>query len=666
MAEGIQVGDAVLKFVSDTTDLKRGFAEVDSTPARLAPATTAIRGMGKEIEVTSTGAREMGQVMDLAGKKTEFSMYEAKGEIGLLGEAIGVKLPRHVRSFVAELPGVGKAMTAAFEATAVLFLLQALIEMSQKLTEFISENYIFTEAMKESNKQVADGNVRLLEYSKQLKELKEAYILIGLTGVAKFREQIRFLNIELGTEKKTLAETKEELDKLSNGHEAFVRARHAEMGTLSRYWNGFKEMIGAADDAETAYQVKLGETQQLYIETTKKAETLEQKKKNLHKDTAMAMADEDMKLYERGKVIQDKLNHELEALARLEKEYAKIGYAQTKASEAIIDVTPMIVRDIEQWANALRTLGVTSIGQLTMKVEDEKKAVAGLEVLLATKHIGTLHDVHVAKLKLIQDEIALAKAQGNNTKTLEKQERDIKRTIPELQQYGKMAKSVADQVGTAITQTAFAWGQGSITITQALRQITASMISEVAKQAEVEGAKNLAKAFGDLGDYDFGAAGHHFAAAGAWFALAGGVSAAAGAVGGSSAKPGTASNPVNVTGTAGAAGQNASQPRAIGGVNHQSFAGGGLITKPTIALMGDRPGSKGEVAFDLDDKRSIDAIREAMGGGGGGPVIGAVHVKGLIDGNSLGKVIDKISKRVKKGQAHLTSSNSHRVTRRSV
>lgn len=65
---------------------------------------------------------------------------EAKGEIALLGEETGVRLPRHLRGFVAELPGVGAALNAAFGATAVLMLSQIVTESGEKVAEFIERS----------------------------------------------------------------------------------------------------------------------------------------------------------------------------------------------------------------------------------------------------------------------------------------------------------------------------------------------------------------------------------------------------------------------------------------------------------------------------------------------------------------------------------------------
>lgn len=73
-------------------------------------------------------------------QNTRAQMEEARGSIALLGEEIGVRLPRHLRSFVAELPGVAKAMSAAFEAVAVIALISVVVEAGKKIYEFAQKN----------------------------------------------------------------------------------------------------------------------------------------------------------------------------------------------------------------------------------------------------------------------------------------------------------------------------------------------------------------------------------------------------------------------------------------------------------------------------------------------------------------------------------------------
>lgn len=97
--------------------------------------------------------------------ETRKSSEEARASIALLGEEIGVRLPRHLRSFVAELPGVGKAMSAAFEAVAVIALIDVVVEAGKKIYEFVQKNEEAAkknaEAWSESAKDIRDVNSTL-------------------------------------------------------------------------------------------------------------------------------------------------------------------------------------------------------------------------------------------------------------------------------------------------------------------------------------------------------------------------------------------------------------------------------------------------------------------------------------------------------------------------
>src|SRR6266446_5272804 len=76
-----------------------------------------------------TGTREMASDM-----KT--STFEARGTLSLLGEEMGVHIPRHLASMLAGLPGVGPALQAAFSSVAVLALIEVVIKVAEKIAEF--------------------------------------------------------------------------------------------------------------------------------------------------------------------------------------------------------------------------------------------------------------------------------------------------------------------------------------------------------------------------------------------------------------------------------------------------------------------------------------------------------------------------------------------------
>jgi predicted transcriptional regulator len=75
-----------------------------------------------------------------AGKSVGQSMQKSREGVMMLGEEIGIRLPRGLRNFVTELPGVATAMNAAFDAIAVIALISVVVEAGRKIAEFISKS----------------------------------------------------------------------------------------------------------------------------------------------------------------------------------------------------------------------------------------------------------------------------------------------------------------------------------------------------------------------------------------------------------------------------------------------------------------------------------------------------------------------------------------------
>jgi len=61
---------------------------------------------------------------------------ESKASLALMGEEMGVHIPRHIRGFIAAMPGVGSALNAAFSAVAVIALIGVIYEAIKKVIEF--------------------------------------------------------------------------------------------------------------------------------------------------------------------------------------------------------------------------------------------------------------------------------------------------------------------------------------------------------------------------------------------------------------------------------------------------------------------------------------------------------------------------------------------------
>lgn len=75
-----------------------------------------------------------------AGKTARASMADARGSVMVLGEEFGVHLPRHVQRFIATLPGVQSALSAAFSGVAVLAIGVAIFKTGEKIYEFAQKN----------------------------------------------------------------------------------------------------------------------------------------------------------------------------------------------------------------------------------------------------------------------------------------------------------------------------------------------------------------------------------------------------------------------------------------------------------------------------------------------------------------------------------------------
>lgn len=770
----ISIGDAVLVFSADTSQLDAAYTRINSgARSNLAPAQTEaqrlaqglnvagdaaieagagvakmgedatvasadVAQLGVEMEVTSNGARVMGEAMTLAGEKTKFSMYEAKGEIGLVGEAIGVTLPRHVRSFIAELPGVGAALTAAFEATAILFIAEAIVEATKKLTEFISDTFIYTESMKEADKITAEMNVELGKNSEATKKLKDEYALLGLQGVAKTGEQMRLLQRDIDSTNTALALAKDKVNEL--------RAAQADPSG--------KESAQADSDFQIASsklkdleQQRTNLAREAGIERTADAHKEALAQVEIEKERASSISN--LKLQENrelaadeqhsnGSLLQIEATHQLElyninlaALQRkleidktdrtkdpglVKQDLVKIEDLQRDHATALIKIFADTIQGInglslgdtgridigskligtdfqdkfQQAEDAANTLGITLGGTLAENVDKASEAYQQLK----NSGVASLADIYQAQIKVLQGQIQLGRESGENTAPLERQLQiigdeydkltgkigrtgrvstdyfrqfrlDLQRGAAEAHQFGGAMGSLFNSLTQGI-QSAFAeWILGQKSLGVALREALAQVLANFAAQEAVQALIYTAEGFAALATFDGAAAANFFTAAGiaaAAAGLAGGAAAllqplsTPAAAGGGGTRSTTAPNQATQT-----------QQLPIQTINVQSLAGGGLISKKNLVMIGDSVsgGNQREVVLPLgQDDNALNEIAgrlvERLPGGGGHTHI--YNIKGsLIDHN---KLMREQSRQAKRGKGRLTVNNSYRVTRR--
>lgn len=222
-----------------------------------------------------------------------------------------------------------------------------------------------------------------------------------------------------------------------------------------------------------------------------------------------------------------------------------------------------------------------------------------------------------------------------------------------------LSSALGDAFGSAVEQ----WVLGQEAFGKALEQALAQELAVIAAKSAAWGAYYTAWGIADLFWNPARAAGD-FASAAEFFGLAAIAGAAAFAI-----KPSTNSSTSSSDATSGGASSSPatqSSPNPVTVTNVQHFATGGLISHPTLAVIGDSmrsaSGAQREAAIPLDDPQAVEAIVEALGGANRGNTI--VQVKGMISADNLTKVVKRINKGVNKGQVRLLSSNSLKVTKR--
>src|SRR5664279_2249179 len=94
-----------------------------------------------------------------ASRTMQNEMRESRAAIALLGNEVGVVLPRHLRNFVAQLPGVSAVMSAAFSTVAVGGLGVVAFEAGKKLYDFFKRGAEAAEKLRETFGSLHDSAV---------------------------------------------------------------------------------------------------------------------------------------------------------------------------------------------------------------------------------------------------------------------------------------------------------------------------------------------------------------------------------------------------------------------------------------------------------------------------------------------------------------------------
>lgn len=639
--QGIDVGDAVLTFVADTTQLDTKFATIgQEAEAGLRPAADALDDVAGGFKDAGTAATAAVPPITEAAEATKVNMYEARGEVRLLGEEIGVRLPRHVGSFVASLPGVGEALQAAFSATAILFIAQALIQVTEKVSDWAGRLLFASDAVKENHAALVAANEEVYKSAQAYDAAKKALDDFGKSQLQLSQQGLANLNAELIQANKDLAAAQAEVAKgVQKTGEAFD-----EEGQSSAQ---------ATEQDEKNYQ----SAQNLVFV----------------KQALVRALNEQIKAQEKTKVdpaqeAELRKQHDLEVKAYYEKvELAEkaLAYAKQADKEELESKRKMYYEEIDLAEKSAKANAATD-----KAAHDEEVKAYYENIELQDKDLEIKKQVLKADEEATQKQIEFAKAHHRTTIELEKELQLLQKLEKEIgvethvidkaksamDEFRSTTVGAAQEMESAFSDAIAGVVKGNESFGKAMEKSTLQIIGKMAQQwAEYYFALGVANIFTDPD-----AAAGEIAGATALEALAGALSGLASGV-----NTGTGSSSTGVEGLSGSS--NTSGAGQRGGTSVRGFADGGLIMQPTRALIGE---NGTEAVLPLTDPEAMARIGESIGavvsrtGGGGGIT---VHVHGhVIGANDVAHLTAQISKRVRRGQAALTASNSLRVTKRSA
>jgi hypothetical protein len=217
--------DALRKGTGDHTDaLNRQAIALKAVDDLLVQKTAAVR-------VASGAEKELA----VATIETAEAADEAKGAFALAGEEIGIKMNRHVRAFMADLPLIGPLMSSAFNAFAIFAVVELLSEVPEAIEKIINKLAGWGEAAQKAYEKQTELNRKQIEFVEELEVREHHRNEKLLTGSAKSRAEVKAFTEDLksqGIELNELLKRYKDANDLINGtHKVTLNSAGPHGGT---------------------------------------------------------------------------------------------------------------------------------------------------------------------------------------------------------------------------------------------------------------------------------------------------------------------------------------------------------------------------------------------------------------------------------------------------
>jgi hypothetical protein len=653
---GIQIGDAIVNFIGDMSQLDQGVDKLnDRIESGMTRASQNVGQLGDALDTAGETATEAGGEIDEAMGKSTVNIREARGEAMLLGEAFGVHLPRHVTSFIATVPGVGEALSAAFSATAVLFVLDAVVKLTEKVTDFISTTMIYTDQMKAAEAALANLNAQHIKENELLAQAK-----LALDRVGESTKQLAIDRINDDSAKR-VKELNDNLDKQN----ASLETQDSWLVKI-----GLSFRLNAAYAAHDAAEAAKIEAQQKNIADNKRDLDEEEQRRltqiaAVEKQSALDVAEKKLEAERKYaaevvRIISQVNEQELEAS---EKTAAAMQDALLKSFSPAAGFSFEVTLDKVSAGLAKATEAAHYFGQETRDELTQSVKVAVDNFMALQKEAG----VTSVQLKNAGDQVLALQAKLNNFgKAPEDATKHLADLLDMTKQLSQAETGFGDAFGSAMAKVV----TGEEGVGQAMKQATGAVIEQIGQRALVQGMYDLGMGFAALASLQPEVAAQYFEASAILLTVGAGATAGGAAISGSSggANSGGSYNGTGVSGIQTSGSGGAPGPATT----TTKLSAGGFVSSPTMVMIGDSVsgGPASEAVIPLDNPEVMEKLTSAfaakIGGGPGGSHTFNGAFFGQLRHSDLKKLTRQINQAVNKGTATLNSTKTGRIVKRSA
>lgn len=336
-------------------------------------------GLGADLKQIGAAGVEAGAQVSEGMEKANYSMTEARHAAHLLGEEIGVKVPRALQSIIASSETVGPALAAAFSAIAIPAFVELGTKVVEKLTDMVSEVFIYTESMKNADAATRELNNAIETQEKRLDAAEKAFARVGLSASA-------LANLKIGDDlRENLSSIQESLGKANEKIEEQGAWWKTALNAASDYFLGTTKMIDEAVSQE----------QELKNNQIQAAKAEEEARKDAATRAATVEKEEMVKFTEAQKKAFaefDKIN-----FAAYEKRLKDAADEETKEEELQDKLVSNWLADTEKMGKSAPKFDMNAflgggVSQFTKDIEAGAAAASQFGIVLKTDLIKELQD----------------------------------------------------------------------------------------------------------------------------------------------------------------------------------------------------------------------------------------------------------------------------------